>query len=102
MKDVRGLLTENRKLAYTTVMTVLDRLEKRGSVERHKEGRSFVYAPVVGREELRRLAVQELVDTFFDGSEEKLLDFLGGKGERPSPARTIQVSVTESIDTDLL
>ena len=100
MKDVRGLLTENRKLAYTTVMTVLDRLEKRGSVERHKEGRSFVYAPVVGREELRRLAV--LVDTFFDGSEEKLLGFLGGRTERPSPARTIQVSATESIDTDLL
>jgi len=68
VKDVRGIVTENRNLAYTTVMTVLDRLVKRGRVERRKQGRSFLYTPLVGKQELRRLAVQTLIDSFFDGT----------------------------------
>jgi len=76
VKDVRQVLIEHRNLAYTTVMTVLDRLVRRGSVERQKRGRSFVYTPRLGREELRRLAVKELVDSFFDGSTEQLVAYL--------------------------
>lgn len=78
VKDVREVLTERRNLAYTTVMTVLDRLVKKGVVDRRKEGRSFVYLPLTQREELRRLAVQELVDSFFDGSREDLIAYLTG------------------------
>jgi predicted transcriptional regulator len=76
VRDVRHFLVGNRKLAYTTVMTVLDRLEKRGGVTRRKQGRSFVYVPKLSREELRRFAVKELVDRFFEGSEESLARFL--------------------------
>lgn len=76
VKDVREILTQNRKLAYTTVMTVLDRLEKRGRVERCKQGRRFVYSPAVSRDTLRRLAVDALLEDFFDGSERSLLDYL--------------------------
>lgn len=50
VKDVRRALTANRALAYTTVMTVLDRLARKGGVARRKVGRSFVYAPVLRRE----------------------------------------------------
>lgn len=88
VKDVRKVLTEQRNLAYTTVMTVLDRLVRRGGVERRKAGRSFVYTPRLGREELRRLAVQELVDSFFDGSKEELLAYLSAEGQAsPAPVR---------------
>src|SRR5882724_3995032 len=80
VKDVREILTQNRKLAYTTVMTVLDRLEKRGKVERRKQGRFFVYTPAVSRDALRRLAVQALVEDFFDGSERSLLEYLRPTG----------------------
>lgn len=76
VKDVRQALTGNRRLAYTTVMTLLDRLARKGGVARHKVGRSFVYVPVLSREVLRRLAVQELVDRFFEGSEEALMRYL--------------------------
>jgi predicted transcriptional regulator len=85
VKDVREVLTERRNLAYTTVMTVLDRLVKKGVVDRRKEGRSFVYLPLTQREELRRLAVQELVDSFFDGSREDLIAYLTG-GAVPAEA----------------
>src|SRR5271170_7638347 len=70
VRDVREILVGSRNLAYTTVMTVLDRLERRGGVSRRKHGRSFVYAPKVSQDALRRYAVKELVDTFFGGSEE--------------------------------
>jgi BlaI family transcriptional regulator, penicillinase repressor len=92
VKDVREVLTERRNLAYTTVMTVLDRLVKKGVVDRRKEGRSFVYLPLTQREELRRLAVQELVDAFFDGSREELIAYLTGAttpGETPRPSAAV-------------
>jgi len=78
VRDVRKVMVK-RELAYTTVMTVLDRLEKRGGVTRKKRGRSFIYAPKLSRETLRRYAVKELVDAFFDGSDEALLRFLQGQ-----------------------
>jgi len=104
VKDVRGVVTENRNLAYTTVMTVLDRLEKRGSVQRKKVGRSFVYTPVMEREELRELAVQALLDSFFDGSKEELAEFLDGgpKAGKPPGEEPVQPAVTETLDTELL
>jgi predicted transcriptional regulator len=76
VRDVREVMNQDRSLAYTTVMTVLDRLEKRGAVSRRKHGRSFVYAPKLTLEELRRFAVKEVVDQFFGGSAVALADYL--------------------------
>src|SRR5580658_2529287 len=95
VRDVREILVGNRNLAYTTVMTVLDRLEKRGGVSRRKQGRSFVYVPKLSREELRRFAVKELVDRFFEGSEEALARFL--RSQEPGVR-----SQNEDMDASLL
>ena len=90
VKDVRQALTGSRNLAYTTVMTVLDRLARKGGVARRKVGRSFVYVPVLSRGVLRRLAVQDLVDRFFEGSEDALMELLrDGKAGVPSPPATV-------------
>jgi BlaI family penicillinase repressor len=87
VKDVRQALTGNRNLAYTTVMTVLDRLARKGGVARRKVGRSFVYVPVLSRGVLRRLAVQDLVDRFFEGSEAALMELLrDGETSQPAPS----------------
>jgi predicted transcriptional regulator len=100
VKDVRQILTENRNLAYTTVMTVLDRLARRGRVERRKVGRAFVYIPTVEREELRRLAVRELVDTHFGGSYDALVEYLRHRQHQPSPEP--EDLNGEGLDTTLL
>ena len=76
VRDVRHEITRNRDLAYTTVMTVLDRLERRGAVGRTKIGRMFVYEPILSRETLRKLAVKDLVEALFEGSEEALISYL--------------------------
>jgi BlaI family transcriptional regulator, penicillinase repressor len=98
VKDVRGGLTANRNLAYTTVMTVLDRLERRGGVARRKVGRSFRYAPVLSREGLRRVAIRDLVNSFFEGSEDALLTYLRNGDARPAAENATEVQ----IDTALL
>ncbi len=105
VKDVLQVLKQSRDLAYTTVMTVLDRLEKRGAVERQKVGRSFLYRPLVEKAEIQRLAVKELVDSLFDGSEEELRSFLNYNQRNTwSAVRHHEVEATESepIDTELL
>jgi BlaI family transcriptional regulator, penicillinase repressor len=74
--DVRKGVSKERVLAYTTVMTLLDRLQKRGYVTRRKPGRSYIYRTKVSRDTLREHALKQLLDSFFDGSVDALLNFL--------------------------
>ena len=85
VRDVRQVLVGTRNLAYTTVMTVLDRLEKRGGVTRRRQGRSYIYVPKVSRETLRGLAVKGLVQDFFDGSRDGLRDYLQAPATSTEP-----------------
>ncbi len=105
--DVRQVLSERRNLAYTTVMTLLERLVRKGGVSRRKVGRSFVYSPLLTRDCLRRAAVKELVDCFFDGSEQALAEYLSEAGTSAIAAAAASVSypdppVTDQLDTALL
>ena len=63
-----------RPLAYTTVMTMLRILEsKRGVVRRTKQGRAFVYEPVVSRDAVSCSLALELKERFFGGSAKSLV-----------------------------
>ena len=55
-------------LAYTTVMTTLDRLFKKGLLTRSEEGRAFRYAPQLSREELHREAAGHAFRQLLDAS----------------------------------
>ena len=52
VRDVAGELRRRPVLAYTTILTVLDRLHDKGFVAREKDGRAFLYRPRMGREAL--------------------------------------------------
>lgn len=97
--QVREAIAATRPLAYTTVMTVLDRLARKNAVSRRKVGRAFVYAPGISRETMRHLALKEFLDSFFDGSEEKLSDFL----RRSEPAAApLEIASRAGLDAALL
>src|SRR4051812_43050957 len=81
VRAVQEVVAQSRPLAYTTIMTVLDRLVRKGKLTRRKAGRSFVYMPAQSRDVLRRAAVRELLDEYFDGSEAELLLFLGARAD---------------------
>jgi predicted transcriptional regulator len=106
VKDVLDFLRRSdRMLAYTTVLTVLDRLCRRGAVERRKNGRAFLFAPVLDLDRARRTAVQELVATYFGGSLENLRAYLDGHSgpATPSPGADAHANDDQSrLDPTLL
>jgi predicted transcriptional regulator len=73
VSDVVGALSKGVPLAYSTVLTTLRILENKGYLTHMKEGRAFVYRPVVGREQARESAVTHLLRRFFEGSPELLM-----------------------------
>lgn len=63
-RSVREVLTElnhSRSLAYTTVMTVLDNLHRKGWVQRERSGRAYLYRPAQAREEAAARALREVL-----------------------------------------
>jgi predicted transcriptional regulator len=73
------------KRSYSTVRTQLRVLERKGFVVHEERGRQFVYSPAVARRTARKSALRHVVDTFFDGSVEKVVGaLLGGEGTRVS------------------
>jgi len=87
VEDVRKVVSQSRPLAYTTVLTLLDRLARRGAVSRRKEGRGFRYQPTVARDKLRRMALRQFLEYHFDGSETKLKIFLEQPVEKQEELR---------------
>jgi predicted transcriptional regulator len=83
VEEVRRFVSQTRPLAYTTVLTLLDRLARRGAVSRRKEGRGFRYQATVERDKLRRLALRHFLEYHFEGSEAKLKIFLEQPVEEP-------------------
>jgi BlaI family penicillinase repressor len=102
VKEVRQIVAESRPLAYTTIMTVLDRLVRKGKINRRKVGRAFVYAPEASRDAMRRAAIRELLEGFFDGSEEQLVLFLRAPESRAAAAAGGSGEESSGIDTILL
>jgi predicted transcriptional regulator len=69
----------------STVRTQLRVLEEKGHVRHEENGLRFVYMPEVPRHTARKSALRHLVDTFFDGSAEKVVAaVLGGEAARLS------------------
>ena len=101
VREVQEMVARSRPLAYTTIMTVLDRLVRKGKLTRRKVGRAFVYSPEASRDSMRRAALRELVEGYFDGSEADLLEFL-----RPAAAASAApvppANEDRQIDTVLL
>jgi BlaI family penicillinase repressor len=88
----RGRATANEVMdemsgdpSYSTVRTQLRVLESKGHVRHEEEGLRYVYVPALPRHAARKSALRHLVDTFFDGSIEKVVGaLLGGEGARLS------------------
>jgi predicted transcriptional regulator len=74
-------LSPDVPLAYSTVLTTLRILENKGYLRHTKDGRSFVYHPLVKREQARQNALAYLLRRFFEDSPELLMLNLMKRGE---------------------
>ena len=61
VRDVLGELRTGKQLAYTTVMTVLDNLHRKGVVTREMSGRAWLYQPAYSRDEHTAMMLREVL-----------------------------------------
>jgi len=73
VRDVYETLRERRKIAYTTVMTMMKILEKKKYLKKRVKDRAYVYQPTRAKEQVIKSMVQEFVNRVFNGSAEPLL-----------------------------
>jgi BlaI family transcriptional regulator, penicillinase repressor len=66
--EIHDALSEERDLAYTTIATMLRKMEGRGLATHRIEGRTFIYTPAVPEEAVTRGMADHLVDRLFEGS----------------------------------
>jgi predicted transcriptional regulator len=76
VREVHTALTKRRQLAYTTVLTVMDNLYKKGWLSREPAGRAHRYTPVASREQYGARLMREALDGSGDRAE-ALLHFVG-------------------------
>lgn len=78
--DVMASLPTERKLAYTSVSTILRILEQKEILLTRKEGRGHIYIPKLQKPEYEAKAVQHVVNNVFDGTPVALVKQLLGSG----------------------
>jgi BlaI family penicillinase repressor len=83
VRDIHGALATTRPRAYTTIMTILDRLTQKGVVERQKAGRAWLYKANLSADQARTHAVARLVEGFFQGSTEALASHISTLNKSP-------------------
>lgn len=73
VRDVYESLLERRRIAYTTVMTMMRVLERKGYLKTRREQRAYVYRPAQAQRQVLRGMVREFIDRVFNGSAKPLL-----------------------------
>jgi len=85
VRDIHAAMANTRPRAYTTIMTILDRLAQKGVVERQKSGRAWLYKANLSADQARTHAVARLVEGFFQGSTEALASHISTLNKSPQP-----------------
>jgi predicted transcriptional regulator len=88
VRDIQTGLAPTLPRAYTTIMTIMDRLAQKGIVVRRKAGRAYLYRPSLSADQARAHAVAQIVYGFFEGSADALAAHLS------SGAAAVPVAVT--------
>jgi BlaI family transcriptional regulator, penicillinase repressor len=86
-------------LAYNSVLTTIRILEKKGHVKHVKDGRAYVYEPIIGREEATRSEIRHLVSRFFRNSHEALvLNILQDENIDAGKLRRLREMLEQSLE----
>ena len=103
--DVLEGLSGKKKQAYTTVQTLLGILKDKGFVVQRKQGRAFLYKPLVSRAEARSVALKHLIGSAFGGSTSALAQHLLkdsdiDEGELNSLEQAIEAAIKAKENAD--
>jgi predicted transcriptional regulator len=95
VRDVYETLRDQRPIAYTTVMTMMNILEEKKYLEKNRQDRAFIYRPTRPQQQVVGQMVTDFVDRVFDGAASSLLVHLAkdsrlSRDERRSIRRIIE------------
>lgn len=76
VRDVHEALYPQRKMAYTTVLTTMQNLEKKGFLQRKASGRTHIYSPQISAKTVKQNVLRDILDRLFDGSKVDLVNAL--------------------------
>ncbi len=76
VRDVYEVMLQRRRIAYTSVMTMMNVLERKGHLRKSAQDRAFVYEPTAPQQRVLSSMVGEFVDRVFNGSASPLLQHL--------------------------
>ena len=99
VSDMVTAISAETELAYTSVLTTIRILEKKGYVCHRQEGRAFLYSSCVAESEASRSEVRHLLQRFFGNSRERLLLSLLGDDEiTPEELNRLRVAIAKLPD----
>ena len=99
VSEVRKALSD--ELAYTTVLTILRTLEKKGHVRHEAEGRAHRYLPLVAKEQAQESAVRRMVGKLFGNSPELMMaQLLKERGLSEEELRRLRALVDERLEEE--
>lgn len=84
VKDVFEEMYEKHKLAYTTIMTVMNRLAKKGILEQDRSTIPYVYSAAISKQDMAAKMLDEVVDKVLDGSAGLLVSYCLERGKASS------------------
>lgn len=74
--DVKDVLGRGRKPAYSTILTMMRKLEAKGYLEHDVDDRTYIYRPTISQQAVRHGVLGDIVDRLFEGSPSLLLNSL--------------------------
>jgi len=74
--DVKDAISRGRKPAYSTILTMMRKLEAKGYLEHDVDERTYVYRPVISKKAVRHGILGDVLDRLFEGSTSLLLNSL--------------------------
>ncbi len=100
VKKVHRKLSQQRDIAYTTVMTTMSRLADKGVLNRERDGLAYVYTPVISEDEFVNLVVRQvldgLLDDYSDTAISYMVDYLAHNN--PSELRRLQREIAQRLN----
>lgn len=76
VRDVFKEISKKEDIAYTSIMTSMQNMEKKGLLKHREEGRAYIYSAEVKKSEVQQRLLKDLIDMAFKGSYENLVTSL--------------------------
>jgi len=74
--EVCEIISNKKPRAYTTILTLMGILEEKGALCHARNGRAYVYKPLLSRQRATRNQIEDVIRRFFEGRPEKLIESL--------------------------